>query len=75
MEIKLSVGEWGYEDLVKWALAHLSFYPTQVFKLNILNINSCRKHRSEFNKNGFESRYDDLRKKIYSKRILKIRNP
>ena len=61
-----------YEDLAKWALAHLSFYPTQVFKLNILNINSCRKHRSEFNKNGFESGYDDLQQKdIFKANILK----
>ena len=61
-----------YEGLAKWALAHLSNYPTQGFKHNILNINSCRKHRPEFNKNGFESGYDGLRKNkcIFKANIL-----
>lgn len=54
-----------YEDLANWALARLSNYPFQISKINILNTNFSRKHRSEFDKNVFESGHDDLRKKIY----------
>ena len=55
----------GIKKAWKWALARLSQYPIQNSGINVLNTKLRRKHRSEFDKNGFESEYDDLRKKIY----------
>lgn len=49
VEIMLSVRDLGdMKTWFRWALAHLSFVSFQVSKSNILKINSCRKHRSEF---------------------------
>ena len=44
---------------------HTLLISTPLFEIDVLNTKLRRKHRSEFDKNGFESEYDDLRKKIY----------
>ena len=54
----------GYEDMLM-GFSPFSKYPAQLSEIDVLNIKLTRKHRSEFDKNGFESEYDDLRKKIY----------
>ena len=57
---------WSVRDLnMEMGLSPFNKTRFKISEINVLNTKLRRKHRSEFDKNGFESEYDDLCKKIY----------